>query len=73
MRNFACSPKAGIPAAAVVRMATINAALALKQNVGSIEPGKEVDLVILAANPLESLRNTERIEIVIKAGQLYTP
>jgi imidazolonepropionase-like amidohydrolase len=65
--------EAGIPAAAVVRMATINAALALKQNIGSIEPGKEADLVILAANPLESLQNTERIEIVIKAGQLYTP
>lgn len=30
---------------------------------------KEADLVILAANPLVSAQNTERIEIVIKAGQ----
>jgi imidazolonepropionase-like amidohydrolase len=65
--------EAGIPAAAVVRMATINAALALKQNIGSVEPGKEADLVVLAANPLESLQNTERVEIVIKAGQIYRP
>ncbi|MBZ5622442.1 MAG: amidohydrolase family protein [Acidobacteriia bacterium] len=63
----------GIPAAAVVRMATINAGLALKQNIGSVEPGREADLVILAANPLESVQNTERIEIVIKAGHLYKP
>jgi imidazolonepropionase-like amidohydrolase len=54
-------------------MATINAGLALHLNVGSVEPGKEADLVVLGANPLESLRNTERIEIVIKAGQVYRP
>jgi len=65
--------EAGIPVTAVIRMATLNAGLALKQNIGSVEPGKEADLVILAANPLVSLQNTERIEIVIKAGQLYTP
>ena len=64
--------EAGIPAAAVVRMATINAGLALKQNIGSVEPGKEADLVVLAANPLESVQNTERIEIVIKAGHVYS-
>jgi imidazolonepropionase-like amidohydrolase len=64
---------AGIPAAGVLRMATINAGLALKQNIGSIEPGRDADLVVLTANPLESLENTERIEIVMKAGRIYTP
>jgi imidazolonepropionase-like amidohydrolase len=65
--------EAGIPAAGVIRMATINAGIALKQNIGSVEPGKQADLVVLTANPLESLRNTERIELVIKAGQTYRP
>jgi imidazolonepropionase-like amidohydrolase len=65
--------EAGIPIPAVLRMATINAGLALKQNIGSVEPGREADLVILTANPLLSLQNTERIEFVIKAGQLYRP
>jgi imidazolonepropionase-like amidohydrolase len=65
--------EAGIPAAAVIRMATINAGTALHLNVGTVEPGKEADLVVLGANPLESLRNTERIEIVIKAGRVYRP
>jgi imidazolonepropionase-like amidohydrolase len=54
-------------------MATLNAGIALKQNIGTVEPGQEADLVILAANPLVSIQNTERIEIVIKAGRLYTP
>jgi imidazolonepropionase-like amidohydrolase len=40
---------------------------------GALGPGKEADLVVLAANPLESVQNTERIEIVIKAGQVYRP
>jgi imidazolonepropionase-like amidohydrolase len=65
--------EAGIPVAAVIRMATLNAGLALKENIGSVESGKAADLVILAANPLESLKNTERIEIIIKAGKLYRP
>jgi imidazolonepropionase-like amidohydrolase len=65
--------EAGIPVAAVIRMATLSAGIALKQSIGTVEPGKEADLVILAANPLVSLKNTERIEIVIKAGRLYMP
>jgi imidazolonepropionase-like amidohydrolase len=65
--------EAGIPAAAVIRMATINAGLALKQNIGSVEAGKDADLVVLGANPLESVQNTERIEMVIKGGQIYRP
>jgi imidazolonepropionase-like amidohydrolase len=64
---------AGIPIAAVLRMATINAGIALKQNSGSVEAGKEADLVILTANPLDALENTERTEIVIKAGKIYSP
>ncbi|HXS97840.1 MAG TPA: amidohydrolase family protein [Candidatus Limnocylindrales bacterium] len=64
---------AGIPVPAVLRMATLNAAQALKLNIGSIEPGKDADLVVLSANPLESLRNTERIEIVVKAGKIFKP
>lgn len=63
--------EAGIPAPAVLRMATLNAGRALKLNIGSIQPGKDADLVVLAANPLDSLRNTERIEIVVKGGKIF--
>lgn len=64
---------AGIPVPAVLRMATINAGRALKLNTGSIEPGKDADLVVLTASPLDSLWNTERIEMVVKAGEIFRP
>lgn len=65
--------EAGIPPSAVLRMATINAGIALKQNIGAVESGKDADLVILSGNPLESLENTERIEFVIRGGQIHRP
>ena len=47
----------------VLRAATINPArsLGLDKELGSIEPGKLADLVVLDRNPLENIRNTESI------------
>jgi len=67
--------EAGIPTAAVLRMATLNAATALgrTQDLGSVTAGKQADLVVLHANPLVDLANTERIEMVLKGGRIYRP
>jgi imidazolonepropionase-like amidohydrolase len=60
----------GIPALAAIRIATLNAAIFMgkERDLGSVEEGKVADLVLLSADPVQDIRNTERIEIVIKAG-----
>ncbi len=45
--------------------------LGVEKELGTIEPGKGADLVILSADPLEDIRNTRQIELVIKRGVIY--
>ena len=40
-------------------------------DVGSIDQGKLADLVVLHDNPLEDIRNTEKIDLVIKNGVIH--
>lgn len=65
----------GIPNAAVLRIATINSARAigLGDRLGSIEPGKWADLVVVRGNPLQDIRRTRLPRVVIKAGRVYDP
>jgi Tol biopolymer transport system component len=62
----------GTPVEAL-RAGTIGSAEAIghSADVGSIEPGKFADLVLLDADPLLDIRNTSRIAQVMKNGRLY--
>jgi imidazolonepropionase-like amidohydrolase len=53
--------------------ATINGAryLGLDKELGSIEAGKLADLVVLDRNPLENIRNSESVNMVVLNGRLY--
>lgn len=56
-----------------LRVATILGAegIGLGNELGSLEPGKLADLVILDADPLEDIRNSASVRHVMKNGRLY--
>lgn len=45
--------------------------LGAEEDVGSLTVGKLADLVILGSNPLDDIRNTTDIQLVMKGGVLY--
>lgn len=63
---------AGIPEAAILRMATAEGAraLGLAGEVGTVRPGLRADLVVLAADPLQRIENTRSIVAVVQAGKI---
>jgi imidazolonepropionase-like amidohydrolase len=67
--------ESGLPPAAALRAATLHNAGVLRQQqrLGSIAPGKLADLLVLAANPLDDIRRTRRIEWVIRGGKPRKP
>lgn len=64
---------AGLSPAEVLRTATLHPAqyFQLEQQYGTVETGKVADLVLLDANPLEDVRNTQRIQAVVLNGNFY--
>lgn len=56
-----------------IRCATLFGAQAigLQQDVGSLEPGKLADLMILDKNPLDDIHNTNTIKYVMKDGEMF--
>lgn len=63
----------GLPTLAALETATVNPARYLQadKRKGTIEPGKEADLLLLDKNPLEDIRNTRSIYGVFKGNNWY--
>ena len=67
--------ESGLPPAAALKAATLNNAMALReeQRLGSIAAGKLADMILLTANPVEDIRHTRSIELVIRGGKVCRP
>ena len=61
------SPLEALQAATIVPARS----LGMDREIGSLEPGKLADLVILDGDPLENIRNTERVDTVVLGGRAY--
>jgi imidazolonepropionase-like amidohydrolase len=64
---------AGFTPLEALQTATINPArfFGIEDQAGTIEKGKFADLVLLSANPLENVANTQKIAGVIVSGRYY--
>ena len=62
---------AGIPPKAALQAATYNAArlLGAESRIGSIQKGRDADLLLVDGNPLEDITATERISQIIYKGE----
>lgn len=70
--EFEILVSAGFSEAEVLRAATLGTAefLGAADSLGTIEGGKIADLVLLDGNPLQDIRNTQRINAVVLRGRV---
>ena len=59
----------GLTPYAALRTGTTAVAEFLESNTGVVAVGKEADLILLDANPLDDIRNSRRIHGVMLRGQ----
>lgn len=73
-RELALLAESGFTPLEALQTATINPAryFGVQDRLGSIEAGKEADLVLLDADPLADIHNTERIRAVILRGRYFS-
>jgi len=65
--------EAGFSPLDALKAATIVPARVMKldRELGTIEPGKRADLIVLDENPLEAIRNVRTVRLTIVDGKLY--
>jgi imidazolonepropionase-like amidohydrolase len=74
-RELELMAQAGVPPADIVQAATRLAAEKFRcaDDVGTIEPGKRADLLLLRADPLADIANVASLELVFRDGVAHIP
>ena len=72
-RELELYEKSGIPSAEVLKLATIKAAeiIGVSNLFGSIEVGKQADLILIDGNPIKDISELRNIEWTMKGGNIY--
>jgi len=67
--------EAGFTPLQAIQIATLNGARFMGEDkrIGSIEAGKAADLVLVAGNPAQNIKDIENVELVFKDGVGYDP
>ncbi|HEX3569894.1 MAG TPA: amidohydrolase family protein, partial [Acidobacteriaceae bacterium] len=65
--------QAGMTPMQAIQTATIVSArvMKLEKDSGSIEPGKRADLLLVAGDPLQDIKNLRRVSKVIANGRMF--
>ncbi|MEM0984387.1 MAG: amidohydrolase family protein [Planctomycetota bacterium] len=72
-REMHAMVKAGLDESHVLKIATINGARALNvsNKLGTIEPGKLADMIVITGDPTEDITATRTVSIVVKSGVVF--
>lgn len=72
-REFAMMVKAGMAPAQALKAATVNAAEALGRSasIGTIEPGKDADIIAVSGSPIEDVTRMEKVDFVMRHGVVH--
>lgn len=73
-QEFDLLAQAGLTPLKILQMTTLDGAklLGRESRSGSVDEGKDGDLVVLDGNPMESVENLHRISAVVRGGKYYS-
>ena len=71
--EFTLMVAAGMPAADAIKAATVNAADLLDRSdtIGTLEPGKDADIIAVAKSPLDDVTELARVRFVMRQGIVH--